>query len=148
MDSTPRTAGTFTALEQVILTLAVQDWAGTYHSTIGDPVRYVVEGHLAALVEAHGTVAVWDAVAETVKANPEVLDLPVQGRGGREARQAARAARAADLVAQANQAFRAGDHQRALELIDQAELTEPTHVPARGVTFARVREAIAAAAAA
>lgn len=130
------------ALHAAILRTAVEDWAGTYASTIGDPTRYIVEGHLGALVEVYGTNEVWGAVAADIAARPEVVDLPVTGPEGREARQAARAAHAAGLLADANQAFKAGHHAEALALVDEAERVDHTVQPAPGVTVARVRQVI------
>jgi hypothetical protein len=132
----------FTDVEHAVIRHAVQDWAGTYHSTIGDPARYVTEGHLDALTAAHGLRAVWDAVAHYVHTHPRVLQLPVSGPEGREARQAARMGRARQLMADAKAAFDAGEHGRALDLVDYAELAEPTYEPSVGVNFDRVRDII------
>lgn len=132
----------FTDVERAVIRHAVQDWAGAYHNTIGDPVRYVTEGHLNSLVTAHGLRAVWDAVDAYIRSHPRVLQLPVYGPEGREARQAARMVRARQLIVDAKAAFDAGEPDRALRLVDEAELVEPTYQPASGVTFDRVRDII------
>ena len=124
---------TFTPADRARVRLAVEDYAGRYHGgPLGlgreDTVRYLVEGHLAALERRYGTQAVWDAVAEVLAEHPEALkqqwtetELAV--------RQRARAARADELLATAGRALKIGNRERALALVDEAELAAPDHCP-------------------
>ena len=135
-------ASVFTDLEQAVIRHAVQDWAAQYHQTIGDPARYITEGHLGELVGRHTTNVVWDAVADYIRTHPRVLNLPVDGPQGRDARRAARAHRAGQLMADAQGAFEAGDVDQALARIDEAELAEPTFEVRPGMTYEYLRWAI------
>lgn len=141
-DSQVSTTDTFTALEQAVIRYAVQDWAAQYRQTIGDPVRYISDGHLRELVDRHGTRAVWEAVAGYIRTHPRVRDLPVDGPEGRDARRAARAERADQLMTDAKAAFDAGDLDQALALIDEAELAEPTYEVRPAMTYDYIRRAM------
>lgn len=127
------TTASFTPVDRARVRLAVEDYAGRYHGgPLGlgreDTIRYLVEGHLAALEGRYGTQAVWDAVAEVLLEHPEALEQQWT-EAELTARQRARAARADELVAEAGRALKAGDRERALALVDEAALTAPDHCP-------------------
>lgn len=118
----------FTPAEQAQIRQAAEDHAGRY---VGGPLglgredaaRYVAEGHLGGLCDRHGLAAVWQAVADFIDQHPRVLERLSDAELGQ--RQAARSARAAELSRQAAAAFRAGDADRALALIDEGEQACP-----------------------
>lgn len=119
----------FTNAEQALIRQAVEDYAGRYYGGpfgLGrdDAARYVAEGHLGDVCDRHGLAAVWRAVSNFIDQHPRVLDRRLSDAEIRQ-RQADRSARAAELSRQAAAAFRAGDADRALALIDEGEQTCP-----------------------
>ena len=119
----------FSTAEQVQIRQATEDHAGRYFGgPLGlgreDAARYVAEGHLGGLCDRHGLAAVWKAVADIIDQHPQVLDQRLSDDELRQ-RQADRSARAAELSRQAAAAFRAGDADRALALIDEGEQVCP-----------------------
>jgi hypothetical protein len=103
---------------QVILTKAIQDHAPRYHATVGSPARYIAEAH----VPGGATSAEWNWIAYHIAAHPDVLHGRVLSIPELDARNRALADQ---FDRRALSAFDAGDHQRALDLIDDAELHDP-----------------------
>ena len=119
----------FSAAERAQIRQAAEDHAGRYFGgPLGlgrdDAARYVAEGHLGDVCGRHGLAAVWKAVADFIDQHPQVLDRRLSDVEISQ-RQADRSARAAELSRQAAAAFRAGDADRALALIDEGEQTCP-----------------------
>ena len=123
----------FTPIEQAIIRNAVADQAADY---FGGPLglgrdsaaRYVSEGPLSELADRHGLGTVWDAVAAVIDADPTVLERDAQTR---TATRAEREAHAEQLAETALAEFKQGAWNRASDLIDQAELIDPTYRPGR-----------------
>ena len=103
---------------QQILTKAIEDHAARYHATIGSPARYIAEAH----VPGGASSAEWNWISYHIAAHPHVLAGPVLSTTDVDARNRALADR---FDRQALTAFEAGDHQQALNLIDDAELHDP-----------------------
>ena len=119
----------FSAAEQAQIRQAAEDHAGRYFGgPLGlgrdDAARYVAEGHLGDVCDRHGLAAVWREVSHFIDQHPRVLDQRLSDDELRQ-RQADRSAQAAELSRQAAAAFRAGDADRALALIDEGEQTCP-----------------------
>jgi N12 class adenine-specific DNA methylase len=141
--SREQTAGPFTPVELATIRVAVEDHAARYH---GGPLklgresaaRYVSEGHLGALVDRHRLKEVWETVAAHIDSHPELLEL---GEAERAAAQSARRERASAVDREALTAYKAGDLDRASELIDAAELIDPDFGD-QGRSWTRAREAI------
>ncbi|KWX03232.1 hypothetical protein LI90_4283 [Carbonactinospora thermoautotrophica] len=134
----------FDPIEQAMIRNATEDYASRYYGgpmRFGrdDAARYVAEGHLRDLVDKHGLTPVWNAVASLIAERPEVLD-PIT-EADREQRIRARQDRAGRLADDAYTALLRHDYNRALELIGQAELVDPTYRPS-GATWEQIREAI------
>jgi hypothetical protein len=136
MSSEGKAPEVFSAAELVMIRHAVEDHAAGWYGQVGpftfgreQAARYTSEGPLSGLCDRHGLPAVWRAVAEVIEENPQVLEhrLSDEERAQRQQQRAEHAGRLADEAAAA---FQAGDQPRALELIDQAELADPTHRPA------------------
>jgi hypothetical protein len=104
---------------QQILAKAITDHAPRYHTTIGAPARYIAEAH----VPGGASSAEWNWIAYHIAAHPDVLHGPVLTPADVDARNRGRADR---LDHEALNAFEAGEHQRALDLIDDAELHDPS----------------------
>jgi hypothetical protein len=103
---------------QQVLINAIEDHAPRYHVTIGSPARYIAEAH----VPGGATSAESDWIAYYIAAHPDVLHGPACSPADVDARSRA----AADgFDREALSAFESGDHQRALDLIDEAELHDP-----------------------
>jgi hypothetical protein len=103
---------------QQILTQAITDHAPRYHATIGWPARYIAEAH----VLGGATDAEWNWIAYHIAAHPDLLHGPVRSPADVDARNRELADR---LDREALTAFEAGEYQRALDLIDDAELHDP-----------------------
>jgi hypothetical protein len=120
-------AGPFTPVELATIRIAVEDHAAHYYRGPLGPSRksaerYVSEGHLGELCDRHGLGPVWEAVAAEIEKRPELLE---RSKDERAAAQPERRERAAAVDRDALDAFKAGDFDRADELIDAAELIDP-----------------------
>jgi hypothetical protein len=78
------------------------------------------------LVDRYGLTAVWRAVAAVIDADPSMLDRTYT-RAQLDQRAADRKAAADALDQQAAQAYQAGDYDRALALVGEAEQVAPDH---------------------
>ena len=136
----------FTPAEMATIRIAADDWAGLYYnSPVGgreSAIRYTVEGHLKQLRPRHSHRQLWDAVAAYLDAVPEALQHS-HTRAELAAREAQRANEDQLLRGQALDAFRAGDYDQALTLIDRAEQANPD----AGERLDRIRSHIQATAA-
>ena len=103
---------------QQVLIKAIEDHAPRYHATIGSPARYIAEAH----VPGGASSAEWNWIAYHIAAHPDVLQGRILSPAEVESRNRSMAD---ELDRQALDAFEAGDHQRALDLIDDAELHDP-----------------------
>src|SRR5690606_582314 len=103
---------------QQILAKAITDHAPRCHATVGSPARYIAEGH----VPGGATSAEWNWIAYHIAAHPDVLHGPVLSPADVDARNRALADQ---YDRQASAAFEAGNYQRALEFVDDAELHDP-----------------------
>lgn len=106
---------------------ATEDHAARYFGGpmclgVEDSARYVTEGHLGHLAELYGFGRVWDAVADFIAGNPEVL-----GRNERQRadRQVERQATAAELRRDAKRCFNRSEFDRAETLILAAKRLDP-----------------------
>ena len=118
----------FSPLERAQIRNAVDDYAGQYYGgPMGfgrdDAARYTSEGHLPDLVERHGLSKVWEAVRAEIDERPDVLDRSEDERRRLRNERRDRANRLVDEEALA--AFKAGDYDRAEQLIDEAERLDP-----------------------
>ena len=86
--------------------------------------RYVTEGHLADQVVMRGFNEVVADVRREIDANPEVLDRNYTNEERTE-RDRARREQADEFARQIPEAEQAGDWDRALQLVDQAERAAP-----------------------
>ena len=146
----------FTAVEQARIRVAVQDKAGQYAASplvgrnIGDIGRYIGEGSDLADIGADGR---WRRVAEAVRQilgdEPQWMDLDNQAK--RDANAQRRRDDAQQVFAAVEDAFKAGDYQRALTLVDRGEQIDPGYRPLdrrwdtyRGVLRRKAAEAAAA----
>jgi DNA primase catalytic core len=104
---------------------AIEDHAAGYAWT-HDVGRYLTEPAYLG-----GSTREWDWINNYVQQHPDVLRQPPAGQiATRNQQEQATAERlAADLNRQAVAAHRAGDHDRALDLVDQAELAHPGLLP-------------------
>ena len=102
---------------QQVLIKAIEDHAPRYHATIGSPARYIAEAHVPGASSAE-----WNWIAYHIAAHPDVLEGRVLSPTEVESRNRSMAD---ELDRQALSAFETGDHQRALDLIDDAELHDP-----------------------
>lgn len=92
----------------------------------GDAARYTTEGHLKDLTAKYGHDAVQQAVAAEIARNPGVLDLK-PGSPEHKAMLADRLAASQAASKRALAAVKAGDHDEAQRIIDQAELADPNY---------------------
>lgn len=134
-DNSSNAPAVFTAAELVTIRHAVEDHAGSWYGQVGpftfgreQAARYTCEGPLSGLCDRHGLAAVWRVVAEVIEEQPQVLEHRYSDQERRQ-RQQRREAEAERLADEAGVAFKAGDQRRALELLDQAELADPTYRP-------------------
>lgn len=116
---------------------AARYFGGPMHFDATDAARYTTEGHLDHLVAAHGLRRVWDAVADFIGVNPEVLERDERQRA---ARQAERQSSATELRRAAKQSYNRAEYDRAEELILAAQRLDP-----RFGGFDSIRNRIAAA---
>lgn len=145
-DGTPSTE--FSPVEWATIRYAVQDYAAGWYGQVRpfkfgkeQAIRYTAEGAaLRELCDRHGLKAVWQAVAAVVEQDPQVLERRLS-EAERTEQQQRRAAEALRLADEAAAAFQDGDRDRALALIDQAELADPTH-PAGFRSWDELREII------
>lgn len=131
----PEMAG-FTAVERGQIELAVADYAGRYARL--DPARYITDGHLQAINQVHGSVATQAAVQAYLDANPDAAKGQSYTEEQVAARRADRAASAGRLAGEVAAAVKAGDFAQARDLVDQAEILDPT----KADTYRRVRDLI------
>jgi hypothetical protein len=119
----------FTPIEMATIRNAVADQAGGLFGgplgfTKDDTARYVSEGYLSKLVDKYSLRDVWEAVAEVIHADESVLTrTPAERKQGA----ADRTARCVELEDAALAAYKASELDRALALVDQAELIDPAH---------------------
>ena len=106
------------AQRQRQLIKAIEDHAPRYAAAGLRPARYIAEAH----VPGGATRTEWDWIAYHLAAHPEVLHRPGLSQEAIDRRDHTLAER---FDQQALEAFNAGDHQQALDLIDEAELHEP-----------------------
>jgi len=126
----------FSPAEVARIRIVVDDWAGNYYGQSGglgifgreDTVRSVADGHLEDLHGPHGRQAVWDAVTAEIDRNPDALTHR-WSQTQIDDRAAARESEARRLAEEARQAFRAGDTDRASQLVDLAEQQAPALLP-------------------
>lgn len=135
MSDISKAPAAFTAAELAAIRHAVEDHAGRFYGQVGpftfgreQAARYTSEGPLSGLCDRYGLAAVWRAVAEVIEEHPQVLEHRYSDQERRQ-RQQERAAQAQRLADEAAVAFKADDQRRALELLDQAELADPTYRP-------------------
>jgi hypothetical protein len=118
-----RAAAAIPTRRQRVLIKAVEDHAVRYsppHNPMGglSPARYVAEAH----VPGGASRTEWDWIAYYIAAHPEVLTNPPQPVAELQRRDRESADR---LDRQSLEAFKAGDYQRSLDLIEEAELYAP-----------------------
>ncbi|XVU24283.1 hypothetical protein ACQPZJ_44820 [Actinoplanes sp. CA-054009] len=137
----------FTALEQARIRVKVEDRAGQYASSpmIGknpDAIgRYIGEGDsLNDIAPGERWKRVAAAARQILADRPDLMDLDTPQK--REAYAAERATQAEQVLAVADAAFNAGDFQRALDLLDRAELIDPDHRPFGDGTWQQLRAVV------
>jgi hypothetical protein len=111
-------AAAIPAQRQRHLIKAIEDHAARYAKAGLRPARYIAEAH----VPGGANTVEWDWIAYHIAAHPDVLQRPVMPQQAIDARDRALAE---ELDLQALDAFQSGDHQHALDLIDEAEIHQP-----------------------
>jgi hypothetical protein len=107
------------ARRQRQLVKAIEDHASRYAAAGLGPARYIAEAH----IPGGATSSEWEWIAYYIAAHPDVLHRPVMTPQDIDSRDRTHAD---ELDRQAHQAFTDGDYQWALDLIDEAELYQPT----------------------
>ncbi|WP_328384361.1 AAA family ATPase (plasmid) [Micromonospora zamorensis] len=144
-----------TDAEHAFVAHACEDYAGDYtgdplHASPEDPERGVSHNHLDVLVERHGIQAVSLAVRRHLAQNPEILAAGPLTSLQREQQRIARDEHARSKSSEALREFKAGNYNRALDLLAEGEVASPGFRPSNGTRTwedlgAFVRQAAAAA---
>jgi hypothetical protein len=133
------TSGPLGRVERARMRYAVEDWAGNYARFSGDPARYITEGHLRDEYAHHGYETVYQAVRTYLERHPNLVTMTTtaEERHERAKQRKAASIRLGDIAVAA---IDAGDFERALRLVDDAEELAPGLQPwdqIRGVIRAR-----------
>jgi hypothetical protein len=105
-----------------------------------DVARYLSEGELTAVTDRHGLKTMWAAVSQAIDADPDAL---TRTEADITARREQRQAEAARLSSEAAAAMKAGDPDRALDLIDAGEQADPEFTTGRGRGWESLRTLVA-----
>ncbi|MEU7802640.1 UvrD-helicase domain-containing protein [Micromonospora arborensis] len=123
--------------EQALVAHACEDHAGDYvgdplNVSPDDPERGVSHNHLDVLVERYGIQAVSLAVRRHLNHHPEILAAGRLTSVQREQQRTARDERARSKSSEAHREFKAGNYNRALQLLAEGELASPGFRPSNG----------------
>ncbi|VFA96212.1 Uncharacterised protein [Nocardia farcinica] len=125
-------------IERAAVEYAAHYYGGPWRVDIDGAAELITDAHLPAVRAEYGPAAVAAAVADYLRAHPEILH---SSEGERERHAQARAREWRRLVDAAERAMCAGDIHRARRLIDDAEMVGP------GYSVTAYRSRITAAAA-